>query len=272
MKNNSIWLIAKITFKEGIRSKVLYGIGLLSGLLFISNLFITQFFAFEIGKVAIDVGFSVLSLAGLSIIFFLGIGLLSKDLHQKNICMIICHPVSRFKYVVGKFSGLALFLMIAMGILGTFAVLSLWLGTYAAGGMENLRNFSLNIFFCAVFFNFLSLLTLLAIGFFFTAVTTSGYLSMLLTFFVYIIGHTLDTIIKVLVKGDFVQMDTFILKGLKLVSWILPNLSAFDLKTSLAYGLPQDPVYLIWLTCYGILYTCIVLMATGVILHFKDIS
>jgi len=272
MKNNIIWLIAKITFKESIRSKVLYGIGLLSGFLFISNLFITQFFSLEIGKVAIDVGFSVLSLAGLSIIFFLGIGLLSKDLHQKNICMIICHPVSRFEYVVGKFSGLALFLMVTMGILGVCAILSLWMGTYNIEGLKNLHNFSWGIFFYTVFFNFLSLLTILAVGFLFTAITTSGYLSMILTFFVYIIGHTLDTIIKVLVKADFVQMDTFILKGLKLVSWILPNLSALDFKTHLAYGLPQDPVYLIWLTCYGILYTCIVLVATGVFLHFKDIS
>ena len=272
MKNNNIWLIAKITFKEGIRSKVLYGIALLSGLLFISNLFITQLFALEIGKVAVDVGFSVLSLAGLSIIFFLGIGLLSRDLHQKNICMIICHPISRFKYVVGKFSGLALFLVVAVGILGVFAILSLWLGTHDAGGMETLRNFSWGMLCCSIFFNLLSLLMILATGFFFTAVTTSVYLSMLLTFFIYIIGNTLDTIIKVLLKGEFVQVNLLVLKGLKLVSWILPNLSAFDLKTSLAYGLPQDPVYLCWLTGYGILYTCVVLSAAAVILHFKDIS
>ena len=272
MKNNIIWLIAKITFKEGIRSKVLYGIGLLSILLFISNLFITQFFAFETGKVAVDVGFSVLSLAGLSIIFFMGIGLLSRDLHQKNICMIICHPVSRFKYVIGKFSGLALFLVVAVGILGLFAILSLWLGTFADGGMENLRNFSWTLLFCAVFFNLLSQLMILAVGFFLATVTTSAYLSMLLTFFIYIIGHSLDTIIKVLLKGDFVQVDLLVLKGLEFVSWILPNLSAFDLKTSLAYGLPQDPVYLGWLALYGISYICIVLMTTGVILHFKDID
>ena len=272
MKNNIVWLIAKITFKEGIRSKFLYGIGLLSILLFISNLFVTRFFAFETGKVAIDVGFSVLSLAGLSIIFFMGIGFLSRDLHQKNICMIICHPLSRFKYVIGKFSGLALFMMVSIGLLGFFAILSLWLGTYAEGGMENLRNFSWIMLFCAIFFNLISLLMILAVSFLLVTVTTSAYLSMLLTFFIYIIGHSLDTIIKILVKGDFVQANQLVLKGLELVSWILPNLTAFDLKTSLSYGLPQDPVYLSWVAIYGILYICILLMATGIILHFKDIN
>lgn len=272
MKTNPVWLIAKITFKEGIRNKFLHGIGLLSILLFISNLFITRFFAFETGKVAVDVGFSVLSLAGLSIIFFMGITLLSRDLHQKNICMIICHPLSRFSYVIGKFSGLALFMMIAFCLLGIFAVLSLWLGSLAEGGMENLRNFSWLMLACTIFFNFISLLMLLAVGFLLVTVTTSTYLSMMLTFLIYIIGHSLDTIILLLTKGEFVQATPLVLKTLKLASWILPNLNAFNLKTALSYGLPISSVYLSWLAVYGILYISVVLMATGIIMHFKDIK
>jgi ABC-type transport system involved in multi-copper enzyme maturation permease subunit len=269
---NHIWLLTKITFKEGIRSNVLYGIAILSGLLFISNLFITQLFALELGKVAIDVGFSILSLAGLSIIFFLGIGLVSKDLHQKNICMVICHPIPRWKYVIGKFSGLALFLVVAIGILGLFAALSLWAGTLTVGALYVTRDFSWGMLFLAVFFNLLSLLVVLAVGFLFTVVTTSLYLSMLLTFCVYLIGNTLDTIVKVLVRGDFAHADALFIKGMKLLTWIFPNLSAFDLKSTLAYGLPQSAPYLAWLASYGLTYAGIVIIITAVILHHKDIS
>ena len=56
------------------------------------------------------------------------------------------------------------------------------------------------------------------------------------------------------------------------MAWILPNLSAFDFKSSFAYGLPQDTAYLIWLTIYGISYACIALAVTAAILQFKDIS
>ena len=269
---NIIWLLTKITFKEGIRSKVLYGIALLSCLLFTCNLFITQLFAFDLGKVAIDVGFSVLSMAGLSIIFFLGIGVLSKDIHQRNICMVICHPIPRWKYVIGKFSGLALFLVVAIGVLGLFAALSLWLGTQMVGGMQVPRDFSWSMLFLTVFFNLLSLLVIMAIGFVFTVVTTSIYLSMLLTFFVYLIGHTLDTIVKVLVKAYFVKADDLFVKGMKLMTWVFPNLAAFDLKSNLAYGLPQSVSYLAWLASYGLTYACIVITMTTVILHHKDIS
>ncbi|MEA2040076.1 MAG: ABC transporter permease, partial [Thermodesulfobacteriota bacterium] len=145
-----IWLLTRITFKEGIRSNVLYGIALLSGLVFICNIFINRLFAFELGKVAVDVGFSILSLTGLSIIFFLGIGLLSKDIHQRNVCMVICHPIARWKYVAGKFSGLALFLVVAIGMLGLFAFLSLWFGSLAIGEVHVPRNFSWGMLFLAV--------------------------------------------------------------------------------------------------------------------------
>ena len=271
MKKNIIWLLAKITFKEGIRSNLLYGIALLSLFLFIINLFITQLFAIEMGKVAIDVGFSILSLAGLSIIFFMGIGLLSKDIHQKHICMIISHPVSRWEYVVGKFSGLGLFLVVAIGMLGLFAAISLLLGTQIVGGLGLPRNFSWAMLCATVFFNFLSLLVILAVGFLFTVITSSVYISMLLTFFVYIIGNTLETIIKVLQKGDFVQTGDIFINGLKVVEWLFPNLAAFDLKTSLAYGLPVDITYLSSLTAYGIFYICIILVTTTIILNRKDI-
>lgn len=272
MKINIIWLLSKITFKEGIRSNVLYGIAILSALLFLLNLFITQLFAIEMGKVAVDVGFSVLSLAGLSIIFFLGIGLISKDIHRKNICMVISHPIARWQYVIGKFSGMALFLVIAIGILGMFAAISLWLGTQIVGGLEFPRDFSWGMLCLTVFFNFLSFLVILAIGFLFTVVTSSVYISMLLTFFFYLIGNTLETIAKVLTKGDFVQADDLFINAMQLLTWIFPNLSAFDLKTSLTYGLPIDIQYLSFLTAYGVFYIGIVLVITTMILNQKDIS
>jgi ABC-type transport system involved in multi-copper enzyme maturation permease subunit len=268
---NIVWLLSKITFKQGIRSKVLYGIVFLSLILFTSNLFITQLFSLDTGKVAIDIGFSVLSLAGLSIVFFLGLGLLSRDIHQKNICMVICHPISRWQYVIGKFIGLLFFLLVAVVILGAFSALSLWLSTLSIGGFQALHNFSWLMLFATVVSHLLALLIILSVGFLFTVVTTSGYLTMLLTFFVYIIGNSLDTIIKLLVQGYFVQADPFLIRFMKTISWIFPNLAAFDLKTHLAYGLPYALSNLLWLGAYGISYIVLILFLTTAILQKKDL-
>ncbi|MDY6825201.1 MAG: hypothetical protein SWH68_15635 [Thermodesulfobacteriota bacterium] len=268
---NIIWQLSKITFKQGIYSKVLYGIVLLSLILFVSNLFITQLFSLEIGKVAIDVGFAVLSLAGLSIVFFMGIGMLSRDVHQNNIRMVLCHPVARWQYVAGKFIGLSLFILVAVAVLGLFSAFSLCLGTASAGGLQALRNFSWVMLFATVLSHLLALLIILAVGFLFTVITSSGYLAMLLTFVVYIIGNTLDTVIKVLVQGEFVQADVFFINGLKFLSWVFPNLSVFDLKVYLSYGLSYDLINLLWLGAYGTSYILLLLFLTAAILHKKDL-
>ena len=273
MRLSILWLLTKITFKQGIRRKGLHGIVLLSIVLFVSNLFITQLFSFDIGKVAVDIGFSVLSLAGLSILFFLSLDLLSKDIHQKNICMIISHPISRWEYVVGKFAGLSFFLFIAVGILGGFAIISLWLGTLSINGTDVFPSFSLGMLFITILFNLLALFVMNAIGFFFTVVTSSGYMSMLLTFFVYLIGNSLETITDILTRAEFINQEALgLLTFLKAVSWIVPNLSAFNLKTYLAYDLSVSAPYLLSVFVYGLTYIGILLWCTAVILQKKDLS
>ena len=164
-----------------------------------------------------------------------------------------------------------MFLVVSIAILGLFTAISLLIGTHIVGGMEFPQNFSWGILCATIFFNFLSLLIILAVGFLFTVITSSVYISMLLTFFAYIIGNTLETIIKVLQKGDFVQTGDIFINSLKVIEWLFPNLAAFDLKTSLAYGLPIDIRYLASLTAYGVFYICIILVITTIILNHKDI-
>ena len=76
MKN--IWLLAQITWKEGVRNRVLLGILLFAVVLCVVNLVFTNMFTHDLGKVAVDVGLSVVSIAGLAIIFFMGIRLLNE--------------------------------------------------------------------------------------------------------------------------------------------------------------------------------------------------
>ena len=266
-----IWLVMKITFKEGVRSRILFGITFLAILLFASNLVITNLFFFELGKVMVDIGFSALSLSGLSIVFFLGIGLLSRDIHDRTVYMVISRPVTRWQYVVGKFGGLALTLVMVMGILGALALVSFIVCSYLVPGAGLPRNFSWANMLITVLFNFLSLLVVMSFAFFFTIISSSMYLAMLFTFCVYFIGHSLETIVKILVQGELVKAGPSFIFLMKGITWIFPNLSAFDLKASLAYGLPQDPGYLLWTGIYGCTYSFLVILVTVFIFQRKDI-
>jgi len=268
---NPIWLIMKITFKEGIRSRILFGITVLAVLLFASNVVITNLFSLEVGKVMIDLAFAALSLAGLSLIFFLGIGLLSQDIHTKTVYMIIGRPVTRSQYIMGKFGGMALLLLVVMFILGTLALLSFAIGCTFLQGSGLPRNFSWITLLAALGFRFLSLLVVLSFAFFFTIISSSMYLAMLFSVCIYFIGSSIETIVRVLLKGQFIEVSSSYVSLMKGISWLFPNLSAFDLKANLAYGLPYDVSYMAWTGLYGCAYIFLMILLTLIVFNKKDI-
>ena len=100
-----IWPIALITFKEGIRNRALQGILLIAVLLCFAYLAVLPMFAFETGKVMLDLGAASVNLSGLVIVLFLSISMLTRDIHQRSVCIILSRPISRPSYVMGKFLG-----------------------------------------------------------------------------------------------------------------------------------------------------------------------
>jgi len=266
-----LWLIMKITFKDGIRSRMLFGISMLALLLFAANVVITNLFSLDVGKVMIDMAFAALSIAGLSIIFFLGIGMLSHDIHDKTVYMIVSRPVTRAQYVIGKFGGMALLLLAVMAILGVLAFLSFGIGCTFLQGSGIPRNFSWMTLSITLGFRFLCLLVVLSIAFFFTVISSSMYLAMLFSFCVYFIGNSIETIVQVLAKGQFIEVSPYYLTLMKGISWLFPNLSAFDLKANLAYGLPYDTSYMAWTGLYGCAYIFLMILLTLMVFKKKDI-
>lgn len=267
-----IQLVSQITCKEGLRDRALHGILFIAFLSCILYITVVPLFAFETGKVIIDIGFASLTLTGLVIVLFLGISLLTADIHKRTVCMILSRPISRTEYIVGKFMGLSLIILIALSIISGLGIFSGWMGVSFITEMELPRNFSWGTMFTAIFFNYLSLLIILAVSFFFTVVTTNAYLSMLFTFCVYLIGNSLETIVKILSIGDFVEVGDLYLGMLKVFSWIFPNMKALNFKTALAYGLPLSNAYLFWSFIYGVFYVMILLSITILIFNNQEIK
>ena len=270
--NSAIRLVAGITIKEGLRNRSMQGILALAVLLCLVYITVIPMFAFDTGKVVVDLGSAFVTLAGIAIVVFLGIALLTKDIHQRTVCMILSRPISRTEYVAGKFLGLSITVLLAVLMIAGLTVVTGWLGTKFILEMKPPRNFSWVVLGTSVLFQYLSLLLLMAVAFFFACLTTSEYLSMLFTLCVYIIGNSLETIITVIQEGEFVQMGPAYLTLLKTLSWIFPNLSAFDIKLYISYGLPLPWVQVCWTAVYGIFYIGLLSIATLWIFKHKEIT
>jgi ABC-type transport system involved in multi-copper enzyme maturation permease subunit len=269
---SAVSLVSAITIKEGLRNRALQGILAIALLLCLVYMTIIPMFAFDTGKVVVDLGFAFMNLAGLAIVIFLSIALLTKDIHQRTVCMILSRPISRADYVLGKFCGLSVTVLLAVVMIAVLTIFTGWLGIQLIPDMKLPRNFSWGVLGVTVLFQYLSLLILMAVAFFFACLTTSEYLSMLFTVCVYVIGNSLESIIEVIRTGQFLQMGHGYLIMLKVVAWIFPNLSAFDFKVYFAYGLPMPWAQVLWTALYGVFYILVVAAATLWVFNRKEIT
>ena len=264
-----IWLLSRITFKEGVRNRILLGILLVAVLFSAFNIIFTQMFAHDLSKVSVDLGLSTVSLSGLAVIFFMGINLLARDFEKRTIYTILSRPIARWQYVLGKFSGLMLMVGTAVAILGVFSAASVKI-TMMISPAYIPPDYSWGIFALSIVFSYLSLMILTALAQLFTCLTTSSYIALLITACTYFIGHNVELVRKTLVEAsDVSPLYAFLIKT---ATWIFPNLQAFDMKASAGYGLPLETGTLIWTAIYGISYIAIILVLTVSVFQRRELS
>ena len=120
--------IASNTFREAVRDRVLYnliGFALFSA----AAIFVGQI-SIEIEKlVVINLGLTAVSLFGIVIAIFIGIGLVSKEIEKRTLYTVLSRPVRRWEFIIGKFFGLTGTLVVntffmAIGVFGALFYVS----------------------------------------------------------------------------------------------------------------------------------------------------
>src|SRR5690242_18369758 len=105
--NPRIYHIAANTFREAVRDRVLYNLIAFALLLTGAAVLVGQI-SIEIERlVVINLGLTAVSLFGVVIAIFVGIGLVSKEIEKRTLYTVLSRPVRRWEFIVGKFFGLA---------------------------------------------------------------------------------------------------------------------------------------------------------------------
>src|SRR3990172_5914563 len=109
--------IAWHTFKESVRDKVLYNL-IVFALLLIAAAILFGSISVGIEQIIlVNLGLSSISVFGLLMAIFIGIGLVSKEIELRTIYSILSKPVRRAEFIFGKFLGLVLTLVINTAIM-----------------------------------------------------------------------------------------------------------------------------------------------------------
>ncbi len=117
--------IALNVFRESVRDKVLYNLVLFAVLMIGASYLIGQLTAGQDIKIIKDLGLSATSIFGLFIAVFIGVGLVWKEVERRSIYSLLAKPITRVDFLLGKYAGLVLTLLVNLCVMAValFAVL-----------------------------------------------------------------------------------------------------------------------------------------------------
>jgi len=267
----SLWPIAFITFKEGIRNRAIYGITLFALLLFGATALVATMVPREVGKVSVDMALSTISFSGLLIVLFVGINLMAKDLDKRTIYTVLARSVSRPQYIVGKFLGMVLLITVTTLSLSVMAMAATFIlkMTHA----EFFTRFSWSMIALSVFLTTLMLILLSAVSFLFASFTSTSFITLVLTIITYIIGQSISGV-KALIESPPQALGFTVspvtMKLVQAAYYLFPNLSLFNIKLQAAHDLPVATSYVVWTVLYGVVYICLAITLAALIFRKKE--
>lgn len=255
MKN--LFIVLKYTVIEVYHSKLMVGIAMLAfGLVVIS--YVASEFAYGApAKVALDVGLGVMSLSNLAISIFIGATLLSKEIEQRTLYMIISRPISRATFIIGKILGLSSVLFLNTFLLGLF---SMGLFIYYGGKWEYL-------FVWTLLFSFLEAFIVLLFSVVFSLVTNTT-LSVVGTVGVFVVGHALNDT----AKSIFVKISGTFSTIISASYFLVPNFYRLNLKDFLLYEQNIKLNYLLGTSVYAILYLLALFFLVTLLFRNKNLD
>ena len=250
--------IARNAFREAVRDRVLYNLVLFVLLLTAVAIFIGELSGGQERKIIVDLGLSAMLLFGAFIAIFVGVGLVYKEIERRTIYAIFAKPVGRGEFLVGKYLGLCLTLLVNVVVMGIGVSLALM---YVSRGWDPLI---VNLW-PAVLLIYLELTILTSVALLFSSFSSPA-LSALLTFFVFVIGHFSADL-----KALSVSLGS---TGARLVFgtlyYLLPNLANYSFITPAAHGHSPATVFVVSVFVYAVVYVSIVLAAATLIFNRRN--
>lgn len=247
MNIRRIWVVATNVFREVIRDRVLYLVGLFALVLVVSNFLLPEVALGTEGKMILDLGIAAIGVAGLVVAIFVGTGLVNKEIEKRTVYVLNAKPLTPAEFIVGKHLGVSSVIAVMV-----VAMMVIYLALLSVNGTP----FSMGSLLLAGSFLFLELMLIAAVAILF-GVFTSTLLATVLTFAVYLMGHLSRDLVLLTNSVESPTVE-------RLTSWaylVLPDLSRLDLKNQAVYGIGTlpPPSELLGSALYGALYVVVVL-------------
>jgi ABC-type transport system involved in multi-copper enzyme maturation permease subunit len=253
-------VVAVNTFREAVRDRVLYNL-IFFALMMIGAAIIVGQISIGIERlVIINLGLSAISIFGLVMAIFIGVGLVYKEMEKRTLYSLLAKPVRRGEFLVGKYAGLLLTLVVNTSLMtvGLFAAL-LYVG-------RRFQRSDASIL-VAIYFIVLELALVTALALLFSCFS-SPMLSTLFTLGIYITGIFSQDIREFgeVTKNPALEAIT------RVLYYLLPNFHNFNSIAAASHG---DPIPLSLIgqnTLYAFLYVTLLLLAAAAVFSRRNLK
>ncbi len=248
--------VALNTFRETVRDRVLYLVGVFGLVLIGSSAVLSPLAIGAQAKVVADVGLASLTVFGLIVVVFVGSGMLHKEIDKRTVTVVLARPVSRRAYVVGKFAGLSLTLTCLLGVMaGIFLVVALATRVPLHAGYA-----------IAFLMALLELLVITAAAVFLSTFV-SPVLSAVFTVALFVIGH-LSADLRAfgeVIGGPGLRLAT------RVLFYAVPDLEMFNVRGAVVSGDPIAAAQVLRAAAYGLGLTALLLVLAGAVFARKEL-
>jgi len=254
--------IISITLKGIVRDRVFQGIMMLAAVfLFIPSA--ASLSMRQITELSMTLSLSLISFILLLLSVFLGATSIWKDIERRYTFSVLSLPMSRTTYLLGRFLGIAMFLLFTSVCLGVMAVGVI---KFSSTLYPPDRAILWTALCAAIMFSAFKYILLVAVAMLLSTVSTSFFLPVFGTICTFMAGNITQQVY------DYLQTPSaenavapLVRQAASVFYYLLPNLSAFDLKVNAIYAIPPDMGSLAVTLGYFVIYTA-VLLAIGAIL------
>lgn len=247
------------TFREAVRDRVLYNLVLFVLLLVASAPLFSQISIGLEKLILINVGLSSISLFGIIIAIFIGIGLVYKEIERKTLYTILSRPVRRWEFILGKYLGLILTLVVN----AVFMTAGFYLALLVFGhGLSREDAGPL----LAIYYIILQFLMITAVTLLFSSFSTPIF-SAIFAFALFVIGTMADDL------RNFASAATGLTKWFTTAAaYLVPNFSALNIISQVAHAQPVDGKLVLFNTLYAVLYSAAALSAAILIFERRNLK
>jgi len=264
----TIAIVAGAAFRESVRDRVPYTMVVFAVLMIAASYLISELTAGQDLKIIKDLGLAAMSVFGLAIAVFIGIGLVAKEVERKSVFGLLTKPVTRAQFILGKYFGLLVTLAVNLSVMTVaYYLVLLYMdvtatpamrASWAAPALDPRQLVAI-----VLVMGELALVTALALFF---SSFSSPLLSALLTLGLWVAGHF---------NADLRQFEQVVEQPA--VAWlaralyyVLPNLAPFNVRAEVVYGMPVSASHAGFTLLYAAIYIAALLAATVAIFRRRD--